>query len=118
MHLGPVQRVYLAMLSAQTGSFILLGQQLQVAPPAGVGEGNQQHWAFTSAGGRREAGPAVQASLFQRQRLLLSGQILQHTAMMERHLLQGLSVCGCGERNSFQCERIPFTVFRTLWICW
>lgn len=67
---------------------ILLYQQLQVAPPAGVSKWNEQHRGFVSAGGGHEAGTGVHAPLFQRQSFLFSGKILQHAGVMELHLLQ------------------------------
>lgn len=66
----------------------LLSQQLQVAPPTGVCERDQQHWTFISAGGGCEAGTGLHAPLLQRQSFLFPGKILQHVAVMELHLLQ------------------------------
>lgn len=56
----------------------LLSQQLQVAPPTGVCEWNQQHRDFISAGGGCEASTSVHAPLLQRQSFLFSVKILQH----------------------------------------
>lgn len=70
---------------------VLLSQQLQVAPPARVGEWNQQYRCFIGAGRRFEASTGVHASLFQRQSFLFSGKILQHARVMELHLLQRVS---------------------------
>jgi len=73
---------------------VSLGQQLQVAPPTGVGEWNQQHGGgggggVLGAGGCGEAGASVHAPLLQRQRFLFPGKILQHAGMMALHRLQG-----------------------------
>lgn len=71
---------------------VLLSQQLQVAPPAGVCEGDQQHRGFISAGGGCEAGSGVNAALLQGQSFLFFGKIVLHAIVMQLHLLQRVPV--------------------------
>lgn len=67
---------------------LLLSQQLQIAPPAGVGERDQRQLGSVGAGEQSEATAGVHTSLFQRKSFLFSGEILQHAGVMELHLLQ------------------------------
>lgn len=68
-----------------------LGQQLEVAPPAGVHERNQRRRGPIGAGGVCDAGPGLDAAPLQRHSLLLPGEIQPHAAVMELHLLQRVS---------------------------
>lgn len=65
--------------------------QLQLAPPTGAWERNQERRGPVDAGGGPQARAGVHAPLVQAQSLLLPGEILQHARVMELHLLQRVS---------------------------
>lgn len=100
-HEAEKEWITLIYLITSPHKLVSLSQQLQVAPPAGVCEWDQQHRGFISAGGGCEASAGGQAPLLQRQSFLFSGQILQHAGVMELHLLQSEPEWGWDGRNVY-----------------